>query len=444
MSEHDSVGSIALNRLLDKYESSKVFVDGSTTIRRIQIRMTDDVLPGYLNGTLDPDEHRQLHAQLEEWAKARILSLTWVKHEEGNLLERVHLEWNGIERAYEILGRTPLKLVLNNLLEELDEWEGRLCTPWMLRWLRDVREQVIAKGRVPSSLVPDDERRRKLLLAALAGLVAKGGEEMPLRLFSKRYLGSSKAFENQVQSKFLSLVRRYWLPERISNDCSGVETLSEEFGDDARLMAELGLETSHEDLTVCGPLVYRIASGVDVEDSVAFMPLIDGRWFPFGLGIDTEMAVRMTLQDVPVRRILTIENKANYRHYIRHERDQDELVVYLGGFASPAMRHFLRKLHGFFDALSQTLPAFHHWGDLDYGGILILQNLRERVWPEAQPWRMDPEWLDEFSDFVEPFTPDYALKLESLLQSPSYEWAHPLIRKLLVRRGTLEQEAFLV
>ena len=441
MSQGNDLASIVLRRLLDKYESSKAHVDKTRTHRPIQVRMTDDTLPGYCSGIVDPNECHQLHVQLNEWAQAGIVNLKWVKHEEGNLLEYVRLEWDGIENAYEMVGRTPLDSVLKGVMKELDEWERKLSVPWLLRWLNDVRNKIKMNGRIPGKLIPVDENRRKLLLAALAGLVDKGDEALPLRLFSKRYLGSSKAFEQQVQGMFQVLVRRYWLVERITEDGSDATAISEELSDVSKLMAELGIETTHDDVTVCGPLVYRIANG---DATATSAPVIDGSWFPFGLGMDTDMVARMIFQDMPVRRILTIENKANYRQYIRHERAADELVVYLGGFASPSMRRFLRKLHGFFDAPRQVLPEFRHWGDLDYGGILILQHLRDKVWPEAQPWRMEPNWLDEFSDFVEPFRPDYALKLESLLVSASYEWAYPLIRKLLDTSGTLEQEAFLV
>lgn len=426
---------VILNQLLDRYEASKAFVEDSRTTRPIQLRMTDQVVSGYLSGGLDPDEQRLLHAQLKDWETDGIVALKWVKHEEDNLLERVYLDWDGISRAYETLGRTSLKVQLDDLLAELADWEPKLDAPWMSRWLDDVRAQLMTHRRVPTSLIPAEGDRRKLLLAALQGLVDKGDEEMTVRLFSKRYLGSSKAFEQQVQSKLLMLLRKYWWADRMERTGESPETLLEEFADDSRLLAELGIETTHEDVVFCGPLVYR------ADEST---PPIDGRWFPLGLGMDTEMVKRMRVLEVPVQRILTIENKANYRHYIRNERNEDELVVYLAGFASPGMRAFLRQLYRHFERSATDLPAFHHWGDLDYGGILILQNLRERVWPGVQPWRMEPERMDEFLDYVEPFTAEYASKLESLLADQRYEWAHPLVRKLLETGGTLEQEAFLV
>jgi hypothetical protein len=89
-------------------------------------------------------------------------------------------------------------------------------------------------------------------------------------------------------------------------------------------------------------------------------------------------------------------------------------------------------------------PTFQHWGDLDYGGILILQHLQNTCWPEVQPWRMNPELLDKFADLVEPFESIYRDKLKRLLENEKYRWAHPLLEKILEIGGTLEQEAILL
>lgn len=86
-------------------------------------------------------------------------------------------------------------------------------------------------------------------------------------------------------------------------------------------------------------------------------------------------------------------------------------MIYLGGFPSPGKRRFLRKLAEFQQVkvaeIKQASPVFHHWGDLDYGGILIFQTLRDSVWPDVHPWRMEPHWVDDFIQFIKPFDEEY-------------------------------------
>ena len=233
---------------------------------------------------------------LQRWADRGVVALKWVKHEAGNMLDRVYLQPAGTGDAYALLGRTPKAADLERIAAELTWWRSLPCADWMQRWLDDVEAVVRTDRRLLTSLIFAEDDKRALLLQALHGLVAKGDEELSVR--------------------------------------------------------------------------------------------------------------RLEMVDMPVRRVLTIENKANYRHYVAGDIQADELVVYLGGFHSPGKRLFLRQLR---EAVTQqgASVAFHHWGDLDYGGILILQSLRDAVLPELMPWRMEPEWLQKLQAYVEPFDDAY-------------------------------------
>lgn len=504
----ESLARGVLSALLDKYENSEAFRKGEPTQARIQLRFTDSLVPGYASGRLDPDDRSALHTALVTMADGGFIDLKWVKFEEGNILERVYLKWEQINDIYEYLGRTSQRQKLSAFTVEMEQWlrglvgvglvdsgllgegaggkvrlgagealldeglapggegmpNGSLPEAWrfLLNWADDILSFVHERGRIPSSLIPDEDGTRALLLRALAGLVRARGQSLPVRLFSKRELGNSKVFERQVQSHVIRLVRRYW---------SIGHPLDVEAPDDnATLLRELGIESGHEDITFCGPIRFRYQGTVAAED-------IDASVFPYGLAIDASDVHRIAITEASISRILTIENKANYRAYVRGHRQSDELVVYLGGFASPAQRAFLRLLRNFLRGtasevgeksatsdmasireldkagldkgvsradVSDQPTVFHHWGDLDYGGILILQNLRNSCWPEAMPWRMEPEVLDEYIDYAEPIDDAYRTKLTRLLESDVYAWAHPLIQRILTLGATLEQEALLL
>jgi hypothetical protein len=421
-----------LSTLLDKYERSQAFLRNEAQQRRIQVRLTDAVVPGYVSGWFDPDARHALHAGLQRFAEEGLIELQWVKFEHGNILDKVYLVWDGIDKAYARLGRTPRREELAALADQLRLWlQAQALLPgweWIRDWVRDVLEAVEQRGRASVNLLPQDPALRELLLRALSGLIDKGDAVLPMRLFSKRYLGDSKAFERQVQGRLLGMVRKYALP------CWG-ELDPEVLADDADLLRELGIEVTHDDVAFCGPVRFRFAGHSAV---------VDGRAFPHGLAIDAADAGAIEVVDLPISRILTIENKANYREYVRRERQSEELVVYLGGFASPGQRRFLRRLRAFVETHGLPLPRFHHWGDLDYGGILILQHLRDTCWPEAEPWRMEPEMLDTYASLLEPLDDAYREKLRRLLENDKYRWAWPLVERLLEAGGTLEQEALLV
>ncbi|UOF91226.1 DUF2220 domain-containing protein [Fodinisporobacter ferrooxydans] len=472
-----------LHKLLDKYESSTAFVRGERTARRIQLAMTDAVVPKYKSGGMDADERRELHRGLQEWAKEGIVELEWGRFEVGNMLARVLLCWEGIDSAYRLLGRRPkadeLETVRKELLQLIDRF-GNLLPSWIQAWIADVKSYMDRNQSIPGSLIPVQQDKRSLLLKTLAGIVDKGDEVLPMRLFSKRYLKSSKAFETQVRSRIVSLLRHYWEYTAFPRDLHIAENTVEL---DAYLLSEIGIAVSHEDIAFCGPIVFGvwgeslrneslqwgngkspIESSLNrkfdcLELSIDMNLKLDCADFPFGLALDTEVIDHLQIIALPISRIVTIENRTNYRHYIRHERKQDELVIYLGGFPSPGKRRFLRKLAEFTQVQVEESkqvqmeisiqndrqnPVFLHWGDLDYGGILIFQTLRDSVWPHVHPWRMEPQWVDDLIEFVEPFDEEYRVRLEGLLANPHYEIWQRLIRKLLEVGGTLEQEAFLV
>lgn len=426
MSNTHGTAERLLHTLLDRYESSKAFAAGEETARRVQVTITDRLITGYVSGGMDPDDRRSFHRTLGMWAAEGIIGLDWVRFEVGNLLRRVILEWNGVDKAYSILGRTPRIDELSALRKELLVWRSQLVEPWMQRWLDDVLHSMDERKALPQSLIPSDVEKRRWLFATLAGLLAKGDEELPVRLFSKRYLKSSKLFEQHVRSRLIALLRRYYR--------SDVDAL-QDTREDEQVLAEVGIELTHEDISFSGPMRFRITGSEE----------LDAGAFPTGLSLDTEVLSRMEIVALPVSRVLSIENKANYRQYIRTEQLPNELVIYLGGFHSPGKRRFLRKLREFLLTANHELLCFHHWSDLDYGGILITASLRESVWPEVVPWRMEPEWLHTYAEFVEPFPNDaYRQKLESLLRDERYWIFHPLISELLRVNGVLEQEAFLV
>lgn len=422
-----------LHQLLDRLERSRAQAQGgaadgpSRPARRIQVRMTDEVVPGYLAGTLDPAARRALHADLARLEADGVIALRWVKFEEGNLLERVYLTPDGMATAYRLLGRRPVRDVLAEVAGELMAWRASLphALPpgwsWVDRWLEEVLPALRA-GRAPAHGMPGGVAEVRRLLAVLSGLMQQGGTPVPVRVFSKRCLGDSKAFERYVKARLVSLVRRYALP------VWGVAP--EAYADDAVLLRELGLEVTHDLIAFCGPLRFRLRAG----------PVVDAGAFPAGLALDAADVAELMVVDLPVRRVITIENKANYREYVRRERRADEVVVFLGGFASPGQREFLRRLRA---AWQHGTPCLLHWGDLDYGGILILQHLRDTCWPDAQPWRMEPGLLAAYADLLEPFDAAYRRRLEGLRADPRYAWAHPLLDALLSRGGTLEQEALL-
>ena len=141
-----------------------------------------------------------------------------------------------------------------------------------------------------------------------------------------------------------------------------------------------------------------------------------------------------------VKRILFIENKANYLEYLNKKREPDELVVYHGGFYSPVKGSFFGKLY---QAGKKQGAEFYHWSDIDLGGFSIFVRLRDSIIPELQPYLMDEAAFVSARQKGMVFDDKYALLLEGLLEKPEYSVFHPVINIMLKERVRIEQEAFI-
>ena len=88
------------------------------------------------------------------------------------------------------------------------------------------------------------------------------------------------------------------------------------------------------------------------------------------------------------RRIMTIENKANYESM---SYEEDVLYIFCHGYLTPKEVRFLKQLC----LIAPKDCEFYHWGDMDFGGISIFQFIKEKVFPDLKPYRMDVKDFEE-------------------------------------------------
>lgn len=137
--------------------------------------------------------------------------------------------------------------------------------------------------------------------------------------------------------------------------------------------------------------------------------------------------------------VLFIENKANYFDFITNKRTDNQLVVYHGGCYSPAKETFFKMLK---DA-SEKNTMFLHWGDIDYGGFSMLARLRQNIFANIRPYRMDTSELQLFCENVVTISEDYCKKLRNLLNVRELYDLYPSIEYMIKNQIRLEQEAMI-
>jgi hypothetical protein len=394
-----------LHTLLDVYERR------SGASRRAVRAHLDDVaatLPGYYNQA-DPVPRTTTNEQLEELERHNLVHLAWQPGQKGHLLDTVTLEPERIEQLYVLMEREPLaerrQRLRALLLGDRFRFDG-----WRKRAVDHCLSQLKA-GKSPIPFDLNDDGWNRDLLAALLALPDDAKEEIPYRVFSVRVYNDSKRF-GTLKGAVARLARRHQPQWRaLSNQ---------------EALRELGLVTNPGHLYLYGP--WRL---VDAHGQV--MSLSE---FHPSVGIPTALAARVKRVRVKAARVVCVENLTPFYELVRREgRDLAALCIW--GNPSPASRHLLRCLA---DGLPPDVPLLL-WADIDYGGLSILAQLRERISPRFLPYCMDRDTLDTHAHWAHPLSSTDERNLARLRRHPALADVTSLIDHMLLKGVKLEQEA---
>ncbi len=436
-----------INLLLDKYEQSRHFRGEARVNRKVALRFNKRDYPLYDIESVEVKE--AIHHAALTLQKRGLITVEWMKYETGNIMSRVFLNLKMLSEAYAFVHRKGKEEILGEMHRELEKLKGCVKTPWIKGFCASMLQEIEGKKGFPKYL-PRDEGDFRLLPATLRGIEEKGEDELLERIFSRRFLGGSKEFERKMRSRLVTIVRNFLLNGRDMADEDVLEYI--------------GLIKTSEDLSFCGPLTILLHG-----QRIDFSP------FCYGASMNTEMIRNFEVAELPVRRVLTIENKAAYLEYIKKpaqaaaafpesalkstpdstltfpkETGQmgQELVVYLAGFYSPVKRLFLEKIYDYLREQSDPAPpwisdAFYHWGDLDAGGFQIFVHLKSLI-PELRPLHMDTATLKENARFGDSFDDRYRKQLLRLLGQEDYAVFYDVINAMLQSGIRLEQEALAI
>ncbi|MBM7583207.1 hypothetical protein JOD02_002085 [Caldicoprobacter guelmensis] len=408
---------LILNRLLDKYERSSAYKGAASTNRRILINLCSDEFPEYnIEDTPTKDLINSVVMDLE---REGLIGFEWMRFEKGNIISRVWLNLDALQEAYRQAERVPKRKHVENALVLVQEAKSRIASSWIRSFLEDAQAWLEQKLSIPPFL-PEDSELLQNLLKVLLFIDVKGEDELLERVFSLRCFGDSKYFEKNLRRRLLSIIKKYWQEEDLQ---------AGEWTDD-EILSLIGIVKAPEQVEFCGNMLASIQGRV-----ADFTPLIHG------VAINTPTIRDMAILELPtVKRILFIENKANYVDYVFKKRNPDELVIYHGGFYSPVKGLFFKKIY---EVACRCGITFYHWGDMDLGGFQIFKRLKTRIIPTLQPYLMDVDAFTSVKRFWQSFDEKYAQALQKLLYDPDYSEFHPLIKVMLKEKARVEQEAFL-
>ncbi len=405
-------GRELLTLFLDKYEQSQSFATGTPGKIRPQLVIGKSPFARDYNDEMDFRKRHWMNESLLELERVDVVELARTIYRSDEI-EKVYLQWNAVEEAYRISGRTPLRAKLEQLRASLVPLGFH---PW--RWVQEWRKEVddtLAQGKT-ARLDPDDVQGTADLVRTLNELPLLGDRAVPIRIFSQQLFRDTKHLERQTLKRLIALAKQ----------ASGEQRETEE-----EWLDYLGLTRNPQSVSLCGPLVFRARDGKQADTSA----------FPGGLGLSGETIEAMTHFFIPARHILTIENWTSYHQYLEQPsvRAGEVLAIYTGGYPNRVLQSFLRKLSQVVSEASNP-PELLHWGDIDLGGIRIFKWLQFNFFPRLRPYRMGVDTLLQYEAQAAPVSEEYASQLLHALNEPRYADWLPVLEIMLERRIRLEQE----
>lgn len=406
-----------LQRLLKKYEESKAFSD-PTQARRVSFHPAKErELERRMENADDKDAFLAALADLEARG---MLRYDWQKFERGNLVNTVWLRFDDeavLAEAYRLANLAPRRRALDAVEQLLVEaLDAAPRTAWVRQCYADMLRQLREKHKLLSLLA--DETAARDLIRALQSIEQMDGEEIMERVFSLRCYGDTKYFEKHVKNRLAAVLKAYLSGE------------SKADFDKEEALAQIGIVKWPEVMEFCGSLCFCMPGGIERDYSAE----------RYGSYLNAKTVAAATHWCTKsVRRVLFIENKANYTWYLEKEYRSEELVVYHGGHYSPVRGRFFRHIVQAIDPMAEFL----HWSDIDLGGFRLFLRLKEQIAPTLRPYRMDVATLEAMRQYGEPLAADYRKKLEKAAVDDRYAIFHSVMEKMLAENLRLEQECFL-
>lgn len=133
-----------------------------------------------------------------------------------------------------------------------------------------------------------------------------------------------------------------------------------------------------------------------------------------------------------ISKVVTIENYTTFFDY----NDKESLIIYLGGFSTRSQKKLLLKI-------KKNCNNFYHFGDIDYGGFTILNNLISDLNIDVKDINMDLQTLIQYQSFCQKITDEsYVIKLKTLLEKENLHPYFEVINYMIENKIRLEQESF--
>ena len=352
-----------------------------------------------------------------------LIQIDWVKGYRGSDIERIRYRLEEKDAFYILYQQEvdaeflPKQEKIRLYQEFLRNQLAQVKKLWIRAYYQDLLERSENKRKKDLLELLADEKKYAPCFEGLDQLT----ESVFKRIFSKKYLGNTKTFEQEMQSHVISTAKKF---------CPDVEKEM----DDTTVLQQLWIEEYAQELSLKGKLHFCL------KEENGSTQEINTECYRFGTTLNSQTLEHAEIKEVQnIQKIVIFENKANY---ISAPYKDGILYLFSHGYFSPKECRFLKQLHQVLKNQTSCEVQYFHSGDLDYGGIKIFQYIRKTIFPELEPLQMDVETYEAYQEFTEVIDPETLEKLKRVQdENPKLQ---ELIKRLIETGKGIEQECFLI
>lgn len=383
-----------LNKLLDKYERSKLSKGGTKINRQIKLTIKDDVLKSYsgLDSFKYVDDNDAVIRKLEN---KEFIKPTY----EEDTFKSLTLNLGHVDEIYVYLNRNKPTDELNNIKVILDSYE---FDGFVKDFIDYVSEYIDLKYAYPK-IYFNDSKQLKLILETFKEILGLR-TEIKIRDFSAKYLGDSKLFEI-IKPKIIKIIK----------DFDG-----NEYDNDDDVLSFYNLVKNSSYALIRNGLTFKLNESIIDLDELGFE-----------FSLSDEMIDKMEILKLKPKKVITIENLTSFYSL----KNEDALIIYLAGFHNHTKQRLLTKIYAKYPNV-----GYYHFGDIDAGGFMIFMNLKHKTKIHFIPYKMSIDELKNNKDSLKKLTENDKRRLQILLNNNDYLIFHEVISYMLDKDVKLEQE----
>ncbi len=397
--------NLILNKLLEKYENSKLSKEGSTRNIRISFKFDSKNMNDYVS------EDSYQYEKLIEDAVYLLESKEIIVAErlKNGLIKKVSLNLNNIDSAYQIIGKESKNMIDRQYHSLLEQYS---LEPGLVQSFCNLMISKIDSYKSHRAYFNSLDELKEILL--ILSKLENQQEEISIRNFSARYLNDSKRLEH-IKSKITKIIKEIW---KSNESISLIEDCDNMNADD--ILVKFNVFKNPTFIYIRGKGKFKV-----------YNQEIDLNKMNQELILNSNHLTNLSILELENRNIITVENLATFYDF----PIENSLVVYLGGFHNRVRRDFLLKLNR-----TKNNLKFYHSGDIDAGGFYILDHLIQKTKIPFEPIMMNKETLEKYRKYTKALTKEDRIRLNDLKKKSSMKEFYSTINYMLQNNIKLEQE----